>query len=160
MQLYHGSVFLIMVGYIVSWVAPLLAARTIFCEPETVNIVGILHKEVFPGPPNYENIRSGDSPETVWFVAVDDDAKYNSETGEQRIQIILPMNRYDHLLNQAVVATGTLFDGHTVHHHTPVLMFVTELQTFSSISKEKMHAEFGEVSSPQGNNLSGSFTFP
>ena len=130
MPLHRTSIFFLTVGLIVSWVAPLPAARILFNEPETINIVGILQKEVFPGPPNYENIRSGDSPETVWFVTVDDDAKYTIETGEQRIQLILPQDQYDHLLNQTVVATGTLFDGHTVHHHTPVLLFVTKLQTY------------------------------
>jgi len=143
-QFYRGSVFLLTVGFIVSWVVPLLAARTLFCEHENVNIVGILRKEVFPGPPNYENIRSGDSPETVWFVALDDEAQHTSEAGEQRIQILLPINQYDHLLNQNVVATGTLFDGHTVHHRTPLIMFVNELQTFRSIFKEKTQAESGE----------------
>ena len=129
-QLYRGSVFLLTVGFLVSSVAPLLAARTLFREPEIVNIVGILQKEVFPGPPNYENIRSGDSPETIWFVAVDEEAGHIKDSGEQRIQLILPEDQYNYLLNQTVVATGTLFDAHTVHHHTPVLMFVTKLQSY------------------------------
>lgn len=129
-QLYRVWVFLLPVGFIVSSVAPLLAAQNLVSEPETVNIVGTLQKEVFPGPPNYENIRSGDRPETVWFVAVDDNAKYAKETGEQRIQVILPQEQYNQMLNHTVVATGTLFDAHTVHHHTPLLLFVTKLQTY------------------------------
>jgi hypothetical protein len=128
--LHRTSILLFMVGVIVSSVAPLLAAHTLSYEPETIHIVGILQREVFPGPPNYENIRTGDSPETVWFVALDNDAGKVTETGERRIQLILPENQYTHLLNQTVVVTGTLFDAHTVHHHTPVLMFVTKLQTY------------------------------
>ena len=126
---YRTVIFLLMVGFLVPTFTPLHAAHTLTNEPETVNIVGILQREVFPGPPNYENINSGDRPETVWFVDIDD-ARYVSETGEQRIQLILPENQYNYLLNQTVVATGTLFDAHTVHHHTPVLLFVTKLQTY------------------------------
>ena len=129
-QLHRISVFLLVVGLIVSSTDSLLAAHTYSYEPETVNIVGKLHKEVFPGPPNYENIRSGDSPETIWFVAVDEEAGHIRDSSAQRIQLILPEDQYNYLLNQTVVATGTLFDAHTVHHHTPVLMFVTKLQSY------------------------------
>jgi hypothetical protein len=128
-QSYRTATSLLMVGLLVATFTPLHAAHNHSYEPETIHIVGILQKEVFPGPPNYENIKSGDSPETVWFVDIDD-VKYVTETGEQRIQLILPADQYDYLLNQTVEATGTLFDAHTIHHHTPVLMFVTKLQTY------------------------------
>jgi len=138
-QLHRMHVFLLTAGLIVATVTPLLAARNLSCEPETVNLVGILHREVVPGPPNYENIRAGDRPETVWFVTLHEQGlaqsnnSSSSNAGEsvsERIQLLLPDDQYNHLLNQKVVASGTLFDAHTVHHRTPVLMFVTKVQTY------------------------------
>lgn len=136
---YRLHVFFLTVGLMVVSVTPLHADRDLSCEPETVNIVGILHREIVPGPPNYENIINGDRPETVWFVALHEQGtdqgneEVSSHCGEpvqERIQLLLPENRYSHLLNRKVVASGTLFDAHTVHHHTPVLMFVTKVQTY------------------------------
>ena len=138
-QLHRMHVFLLTAGLIVASVTPLLAARNLSYEPETVNLVGILHREVVPGPPNYENITTGDRSETIWFVSMheqsiaqsNDSASTNAgEPVLERIQLLLPENRYNHLLNQKVVASGTLFDAHTVHHHTPVLMFVTKVRTY------------------------------
>ena len=37
-------------------------------EPVVVKIAGTLGRKTVPGPPNYENIRNGDRPETYWFV--------------------------------------------------------------------------------------------
>jgi Fe-S-cluster formation regulator IscX/YfhJ len=138
-QLHCLHVFLLTAGLIVFSVTPLLADRNLSYNPETVNLVGILHRVVVPGPPNYENITTGDQPETVWFVALheqvtaqsnDNDSSHIGESAVEGIQLLLPENRYNHLLNQKVVASGTLFDAHTVHHHTPVLMFVTKVQTY------------------------------
>ena len=138
-QLHRMHVFFLTAGLIFASFHPLLAARTLTYEPENVKLVGILHREVFPGPPNYENITTGDRPETIWFVtlhkqntAQSNDSVFShiGESAVERIQLLLPENRYNHLLNQKVVASGTLFDAHTVHHHTPVLMFVTKVQTY------------------------------
>lgn len=126
-------------GLFVVSVVPLLAARTQINEPESVQLIGTLHREVVPGPPNYENILAGDRPETVWFVTlrerdmVQSNGRGSGIGGQadlERIQLLLPEKRYNHLLNKKVVASGTLFDAHTVHHHTPVLMFVTMVKTY------------------------------
>ena len=140
LQLYRMHVFLFIAVLLVASVAtPLLAARSFSYEPEKVDLIGILHREVVPGPPDYEDIMAGDRPETVWFVTVleksivqnDDRASSNGKGAvSERIQLLLPENRYNDLLNRKVVASGTLFDAHTVHHHTPVLMFVTKVRTY------------------------------
>ena len=139
-QLRRKHVLLFIAALLVASVtAPLLTARTFSHEPEKVDLIGILHREVVPGPPNYENIMAGDRPETVWFVTVleqsiaQNDDRASSNGGQpvsERIQLLLPENRYNDLLNRKVVASGTLFDAHTVHHHTPVLMFVTKVRTY------------------------------
>jgi len=140
MQLHRRHVLLFIAALLVASVTtPLLAARTFSYEPEKVDLIGILHREVVPGPPNYEDIMAGDRPETVWFVTLleqsiarnDDRVSRNGgEPVAERIQLLLPENRYNDLLNRKVVASGTLFDAHTVHHHTPVLMFVTKVRTY------------------------------
>ena len=138
-QLHRKHVIILTAGLIVASFHPLLAASNLTYEPESIDLVGILHREVFPGPPNYENIRTGDRPETIWFVTLhkqntaqgnDSVFSHSGESAVERIQLLLPEKRYNHLLNQKVVASGTLFDAHTVHHHTPVLMFVTKVQTY------------------------------
>jgi hypothetical protein len=109
-------------------------------EPSVVRLAGTVVQEVFPGPPNYEDVHRGDKPETIWLlvlsrpVCVKQDKKQSdlnpARTGVARIQMVLDQQRsrqYADLIGKRVVATGTLFGEHTGHHHTKVLLTVTTL---------------------------------
>jgi hypothetical protein len=109
-------------------------------EPSVVTLTGTLVRKTFPGPPNYEDVRHGDRPETYWFlklskpVCVDEDkAQPDLNPAHKKIrtiQLVVPVEfykKYKDLLGQQVVVTGTLFGAHTAHHVTPVLLTVVSL---------------------------------
>lgn len=110
-------------------------------KPAVVHLTGILQSKTYPGPPNYESIRGGDTPETYWFLALfrpvcvnRDDTEpdlHLAHKGIRRIQLVfLDRKSYEadrKFLAERVVATGTLFGGVTAHHRTPVLLWVSAM---------------------------------
>jgi hypothetical protein len=108
-------------------------------EPAIVTVTGIINRIDFPGRPNYESIANGDERETYWVLKSDkatcvlgdkDNALNASEPRIIDIQLVLDSAQYDKyrsLLNTPVAVTGTLFHAHTGHHHTPVLIKVSEM---------------------------------
>ena len=42
-------------------------------EPSVVTLSGTLVRKTFPGPPNYDSVKKGDKPETVWFLDLRED---------------------------------------------------------------------------------------
>jgi hypothetical protein len=105
-----------------------------------VKLDGTLIRKTFPGPPNYESVKKGDTPETYWLlnlfhpICVSKDERepdLNPEqTGVGVIQLVvdpLLYKTHSRLIGKRVVTTGTLFGSHTGHHHAPVLLKVTSL---------------------------------
>ena len=109
-------------------------------QDKVVNLAGTVSRVTFPGPPNYENTKAGDEPETYWILHLDSvadlmietlDAQTAKETNVSEIQLVLEPEQYSKyraLLSRHVLATGTLQGQHTGHHHTRVLMTVSKLQ--------------------------------
>jgi len=109
-------------------------------EPAVVSVSGTLVRATFPGPPNYEDIDSGDMPETPWLVKLSrevcvNEDKANPDLNPRQQSILLvqlviapkDFEGYRTLIGKRVVAKGTLFGAHTGHHHTPVLLRVSDL---------------------------------
>jgi hypothetical protein len=100
----------------------------------------MLIRKTFPGPPGYESVRDGDRPETYWLLDLPQPIclnvdKYNpdvnfAQQNVRRVQLVLDPSfykRYKDLVGKRVVATGTMFAGHTGHHHTAALLTVSGL---------------------------------
>jgi hypothetical protein len=99
---------------------------------------GRLTYQIFPGPPNYEDIRKGDTPEPTYLlilgnpICVVGDDFLDPNTSIDRIQVYpselgpsgrTVSNDLRHLIGQRVVIEGTsAFGAHTGHHHAPLLM--------------------------------------
>ncbi len=109
--------------------------------PATVALRGTLVRKSFPGPPNYESVRAGDSAETYWLLnlrspvcIVRDDAEPDLNPLQENVHsvqlVVQPRDyeKYKTLLARRVVATGTLFGSHTGHHHTPVLLTIQKIE--------------------------------
>jgi Domain of unknown function (DUF4431) len=109
-------------------------------EPSAVKLTGTLVRETFPGPPEYEDIRHGDRPETSWLIKLsspvcveEDKASPALNPGHEAVrtvQLILSPEMYKAhraLVGHSAVATGTLFGEFNGHHHTPVLLIVDRL---------------------------------
>jgi hypothetical protein len=109
-------------------------------EPNVVQISGTIYRRTFPGPPNYENVSSGDSPETYWFLKLPGPACVladstnelsEAETNVTRIQLVLNGEQYSefkNVLGKKASVSGTLFHAITGHHHTKVLLRVESIR--------------------------------
>ena len=95
-------------------------------ERQEVELEGVVEFQIFPGPGNYCSIESGDSVEQCWYICVTsaripEEWDFPDVKGEK-----ISIGRIDdeNLINQRVIVRGTLFNAHTAHHHTPLLMNV------------------------------------
>ncbi len=110
-------------------------------EPTVVKIIGKIYEKTFPGPPNYESVEKGDRPETQWILKLDAPicAKRTPQEEFWAERIILNVKevtlvflqkgiyKEEHLMHDRVVVTGTLWEAHTGHHRTPLLITVKEI---------------------------------
>lgn len=108
-------------------------------EPATVTLKGTISRKTFPGPPNYESVKEGDQPETYWVlhltqpICVERGADLDDvpEEDVSDLQLVWRGEQYARnlkLLNKRVVISGKLFHSITGHHHTTVLIDVTEIR--------------------------------
>lgn len=112
-------------------------------EPATVTLKGTVSRKTFSGPPNYESVEAGDQPETYWVLRLtkplcvkgkgDDgqDPDDQPESGVADIQLNLNEDqyaKYRNLVGKEVTVTGSLSHAFTGHHHTAVLLTVTEMK--------------------------------
>ncbi len=108
--------------------------KTVFYEPEEVELVGMLHKTVYPGPPEYMSVEMGDRPEEVVILTLKDpidvEVKKNDdcnepEKGVRELQVVFgdPMPTTDQM-REEISLKGALYHAHTAHHRRRVLMTV------------------------------------
>ena len=120
-------------------------AKQVNYEPAVVELTGRLKLETFPGPPNYESIKSGDDIETHYYLALDEKIDVIKRVNEKAISINDETVSNVHILQLVVVndsdwpklkklgvgakakITGTLFKRHTGHHHSRVLFEVQKI---------------------------------
>lgn len=94
---------------------------------QSVRLAGRLHRQTFPGPPNYESIAGGDLPETGYYLFLSTPACVEGDTGLliTSVQVILDSAGYAELrpwLTHPMTLSGQLLLAETGHHHTPVLL--------------------------------------
>jgi hypothetical protein len=107
-----------------------------------VTLTGTLRSQVFPGPPNFESINRGDLKETALLLALTKPACVNgndpanqkiAESGIRRMQLVVRSNAHwkivRRLMGKRAVVTGTLFQWETGHHHTKVLIDVSNIRS-------------------------------
>jgi len=113
---------------------------TLSYEPTVVTVVGVVVSDTFAGPPNYESIQAGDEPEVYWVLTppspifvlgLPNDDLNVSESNISALQLVFAdvndYNKYRKFLNSKVKVTGTLFHAISGHHHTKVLLAVTNM---------------------------------
>lgn len=110
-------------------------------DPAEVSLTGTILRKTFPGPPNYESVRRGDKPETIWILHLENPVCVTGNTDEinepeQRVtdlQLVLDGTEYARFKKFtggkiSVRATGKLFHAHTAHHRTSVLLAVEDIK--------------------------------
>lgn len=109
-------------------------AACLLYEPSVVELTGTIIQKSFAD--------GQDRPETYWLldlsrpICVNEDPKQPDLNGAQKdvreIQLVFLDRKmyatYENLLGKKVLARGTLFAGITVHHHTRVLLTVSNLK--------------------------------
>ena len=97
-----------------------------------VTLTGTIAIQTFPGPPNYENIKNGDKPDSCWImhlrepicvIAAQDDELNETEKNVSEIELVF-MSKEPQPKPGSIKIQGTLFHAITGHHHTKVLMEV------------------------------------
>ena len=112
---------------------------TYFYQPKPVSLTGIIKTVTFPGPPNYEDIKTGDRAEECLILFLnspisvvpksDKEDFHDPEHGIRKIQLVVYSERKIKVIEQKRVnVTGTFFHRHTGHHHTEVLLEVERIE--------------------------------
>lgn len=120
--------------------------QTLFYEPEEVEVSGLLHESIYPGPPEYMSVENGDSSEKVVILALEKpinvaiksgkgaDGDFNVlEKGVRELQVVfsdsVPSMQQ---MKEEVILRGTLYHAETAHHRRRVLMMVRDWSVASS----------------------------
>lgn len=108
-------------------------------DSDIVKLNGTISTHVFPGPPNYESVAKGDAREQAWVlqlskpICTSASVDVEAEKDVKDLQLVFPegqkqYDEYRSLKGRRVVVTGTLFHAETGHHHTKVLLTVTDIK--------------------------------
>ncbi|MET3117109.1 hypothetical protein AAKU64_001322 [Undibacterium sp. GrIS 1.8] len=106
-------------------------------EPVKVKLAGKLHRATFPGAPNFESIKDGDTAETGFYLTLTHAICTVTTPGSEQtafasvkeIQLVLNQSQYKKLrpkLGTQIQLSGSLFSAISGHHHTDVLLQVDE----------------------------------
>lgn len=107
-------------------------------EPDTVSLTGTIKPRTFAGSPNFESVARGDQPEHVWVlrlarpICVSASGDQGEEKNVSDLQLVFTdaekdYYRYRSFLGRRVIVSGSLFQAHTAHHHTKVLLTVKRI---------------------------------
>ena len=106
-------------------------------QTDTLSFEGTLNYRIYPGPPNYEDVRKGDTPEPTYILKLEEpicatgDEFVDQNVKFDRIQIFPESGKAGQalwrdlrgLIGQRVVVAGTgAFGSHTGHHHAPLML--------------------------------------
>lgn len=122
---------------------PIDSLKTVFYEPEEVEVSGFLHKAVYPGPPEYMSTEMGDLPEEVVIltlknpinIEIKGEDNFNEpEKGVRELQVVVSDSMISKSnMKEEVTLKGTLYHAHTAHHRRRVLMMVKSWKANQSI---------------------------
>ncbi|MBI5447362.1 MAG: hypothetical protein HY939_01360 [Gammaproteobacteria bacterium] len=133
--------------FIVFYFIPVIAFgmnKIVYFEPEIVELDGVIKTLKFPGPPNYENIKTGDADETGLYIILHNSIDVNLATNSQiennepeknvkLIQILIQNNNdFKKIKDGNIVhVVGVLSSALTGHHHARILLKVNKIKILS-----------------------------
>ena len=110
------------------------------CQPTEVTLKGAVYSKDFPGPPNYESIRTGDERMRYWILRLEkpicvegDDFHKTRVANVRELQLVFMDEsfypRYRRFVRQhsRFRVVGSLFHQETGHHVTKILITVKAL---------------------------------
>jgi len=131
--------FIIVVGALASAAH---AACVDIRDPQNLQFAGTLTYKIFAGPPNFEDVRKGDTPEPAYILLLDaptcffGDDFVEPDKLVNRVQLIslegAAAQTYVEMRNlvgrRVWVVGKSAFGAHTAHHHAPVLVDVATVE--------------------------------
>jgi hypothetical protein len=114
-------------------IAQAAAGKCLNYQPEIVAVSGKLHRETFPGRPNFESVNNGDEPETGFYMTLTSPICTVTNKFDEgvksvlEIQLILNQQQYDELrpkLGKVILLKGKLSAAISGHHHAALLLEV------------------------------------
>ena len=91
---------------------------------------GYLVNRIYPGPPNYESVTSGDKPVTRWYLQLRWPACFAEYRDLSKFQLSLTpqeVDRYRQFLGKEINVKGTLEEGVPGLHTTSLVVHVSSL---------------------------------
>jgi hypothetical protein len=95
---------------------------------------GHLVNRIYPGPPNYRSVTSGDEPIVRWYLQLAWPACFAEYRDLSRFQLALTpgeVDRYRQFLGKEIRVTGTLVEG-TSGYTTSLVLNVSGLERYSA----------------------------
>jgi hypothetical protein len=136
-----ARLFILLLLLLIASASAFAQANCLSYDPAQVNVMGTILRKTFPGPPNYESVRRGDKPETIWILHLDNPVCVTGNTDEINqperrltdLQLALDGDEYTRFRKFIggqirVQVTGKLFHAHTAHHRTSVLLEVENIK--------------------------------
>jgi hypothetical protein len=112
-------------------------------QSQPLTFKGSLSRPVFPGPPNYEDVKKGDKPERAYIIKLDapicatGDEFLDSSQTVDTVQLLVDDSANDsralnasltQLIGKRVEVTGKSgFGAQTGHHHAPLLVTLVKI---------------------------------
>jgi hypothetical protein len=144
MRLMPPSLILVLVLGLTCAAAPLFAGPCIDLKlSPSFRFEGVLTHKVFPGAPNYADVRKGDKPEPAYVlrlqksICLTGDEFIDAQKQVDRIQIFPEetdketktlWKQLRKLVGKSVIVEGSKpFGAHTGHHHAPLLLPITKI---------------------------------
>jgi Domain of unknown function (DUF4431) len=119
-----------------TWISWATCAANAACidvkQIDRLSFQGTLSHQIFPGAPNFEDVRKGDAREPAYILTLDADAGESFD----RIQLLPDDARADPTLSRTLrrlvgkrvsVQGASAFGAHTGHHHAPLLVSVENI---------------------------------
>jgi hypothetical protein len=98
-------------------------------------LIGHLVNRIYPGPPDYESVSSGDQPIVRWYLQLAWPACFDEYRYQTRFQLALmpeEVDRYGRFLGKQISVKGTLAQGVPGRDTTSLVVNVSSLVQFST----------------------------
>jgi hypothetical protein len=128
---------------LVTYIAAVPAhAQCLSYEPTAVALEGLLSTKIFYGPPNYGETPQQDAKEPQYLLSLEKPICTNrdpkspdlneAESSVTVVELVAGTAELRKALRSAlgrkVLVNGTLFHAQTAHHHTPVVLTLTQVR--------------------------------
>ncbi|MCX6951223.1 MAG: DUF4431 domain-containing protein [Verrucomicrobia bacterium] len=105
----------------------LLLALAALAEPteKPIRERGVVSREVFAGPPNYESVPAGDAREEAWILTTAKQERFHLVVLADQKRTFATLQR---CLGRRIQVEGTVWPAETAHHRTPFLITVRSVE--------------------------------